>query len=502
MKIYNEVTGEVTTLQVDDTDNTNLLNGLHASGIQLMAPCGGKGTCGKCKIKVLEGTLEITSEDKRFFSEQELLQGMRLACQGQMKDELSIAYRGSNSYVKDNSHKVEIELKTELAIAVDIGTTTLGFALVNMNNKEVIAETTVLNRQSYLGADVISRIEKANEGYLHELSKRVIESIQEGITSLVEDHKLQQVGQLVMVGNTTMIHLLLGLSCETLGVHPFTAVTLEEHEKRSTELFPLMDLDVPIYIFPSISTFIGGDILSGLYAKEVYKENDPVLLVDLGTNGEMALGNKKEIITAATAAGPAFEGGNMSSGCGYVTGAIYDISYMRPYFAYETVGGRKPIGLCGSGIMKLIATGAKQGWISTNGRLESPFEDGSVTITENIRVTNKDVQNFLLAKAAIRSGIETLIEESPYDMGDIKKVYLAGGLGTYMDIDSAIDIGLIPEELRCSIISIGNSALQGAIKYLIEDTPRSIKNTRELARAINLAEHSNFEDKFINHLHF
>ncbi|WP_105614605.1 ASKHA domain-containing protein [Vallitalea okinawensis] len=498
--------------------HTNLLDILSENNILIPSPCGGNGTCGKCTIKLIKGRLTPSDIDLTFFTQNQIKEGYRLACGAVIEESCTVEL--INPYdqmdvLEDYDRELILpkvlressdsrEDKSNLGIAIDIGTTTIAIQLIYLKTGEILNSYSCLNSQSKYGADVISRIQNANSGYLTELSVLIKKDILKGIEELLQNEESEKVRHITIVGNTTMFHLLLGLSCDTLGIFPFEPVTVELMEYDFQQLLGTNLLHCDVTLLPGISTFVGADIISGIYYSDLNKQESISLFIDIGTNGEMAIGNHHKIIASATAAGPAFEGGNISSGVGSVPGAIRNIKYTHPYFNFGTIADDPPIGLCGSGILDFMAEGLNHGWIDSTGALQAPFDGDEVCIGgDTITVTQKDIREIQLAKAAIRAGIESLIKEYECCYDDIQHVFLAGGFGVNLNVDSAVKIGLIPKALQNRIKSIGNSALGGAVKYLLdhkgkENTLKIVSHTRSIV----LSDIHGFNELFMEQMFF
>jgi uncharacterized 2Fe-2S/4Fe-4S cluster protein (DUF4445 family) len=396
------------------------------------------------------------------------------------------------------------------AAAVDIGTTTLAMALVNLGTGRIAARFHGVNRQRQFGADVISRIERANGGDLPLLCRTLREQISGGIDALCEEASLErgEIRRIAVTGNTVMLHLLLGLSCRDLGQLPFTPVTLDMVSLEGEELFG-GGLSCETVILPGISAYVGADITAGLLFAGIHGGAEPVLFMDIGTNGEMALVHGGRILCTATAAGPAFEGGNIRCGTGSVPGAISRAWFRNGGFEWTTIGGRPPEGICGSGVVDIVYQGLKNGLILRGGGFSKkrlPSSEIFLARTEgggDIVFCQKDVRELQLAKSAIRSGLDALLHHAGLGYGDIKTLYIAGGFGFNLNLESGAGIGLIPQALLPRVSLIGNSALGGTVKYLLnpehEETLRRIAGEAE---EFSLPEDRYFTRKFIGNLTF
>lgn len=494
----------------------SLLTALQRHQIYLPAICAGRGTCGKCKVLVLAGECPASGEDEIFFSEEELKIGWRLACSLFPASDCKIRIVGNENEMEVvTAHDSDIENGVEstpdneekhsFAIAADIGTTTIAMQLVDQNNGSVIDTYTSINRQRAYGADVISRINASNQGKRDDLRAMIQNDLYKGVLSLTQAGTLQ-VEKMVIGANTTMVHLLMGYSCETLGVYPFHPVNIDTIHTCAKDLLSTDQMDFPITIYPGISTYVGGDITAGLYALDFHKKESVSVLIDLGTNGEMAIGKQNQIYVTSTAAGPAFEGGNITCGTGSIPGAICSVSVDEKKKAkVETIGGKKPLGICGTGVLETTYELLKAGVIEESGLMEEDyFEDGfELSHTEDIRFYQKDIREIQLAKSAVRAGLETLILEYGISYDEIEHIYIGGGFGYKMNVEKAIQIGLFPEECADKIIAIGNSCLKGLVKSLRD--PEAEVRFEEIvtsSKEIELSSNKKFQEFYVEYMMF
>ena len=435
------------------------------------------------------------STERTAFSPDELRQGYRLACMARPKNDCVIRLDFPNSQKidiitdmiemsDDIDHKSQKGGSEGNIIAVDLGTTTIAMQLMDVETGAVMDTYCALNPQRSYGADVLSRIRAAGMGHAEELRSSVWKVLQDGVNNF----RHASVRCMCIAGNTTMVHLLMGLPTEGLGKSPFTPVeigvqqcTMPEDSAMTSEA-----LTFPVYVTPGISTFVGGDIVAGLYHCQLFPQgishddsDGAVLFIDLGTNGEMAITDGKRMIVTATAAGPAFEGG-------------------------------AGVSVQGSDMIALTASLLAEGIIDETGLLAEPYFESGITIsqperTEQIHLTQKDIRDLQMAKAAVRAGVEILCEKmaSP----KIAKVYLAGGFGYYLDVEAAVKIGLLPESVRELALAVGNTSLAGAFKIgrdLIthQVSKESLEQKLCGIESVNLAEQENFESLYLSYLNF
>lgn len=461
-------------IEIRDDATDTLLELLQKNGIYVDAPCGGKGTCGRCKVWMND--VEVLA-----------CQTMPVAdCTLRIPKEQEIAALGAQAEQKADGQT--------FGLAVDIGTTTLAMALISPATGKVIATTTSVNHQRSYGADVISRIQASNEGKgellcacIRDDLARMKEELCRGIAGDVDE--------VVIVGNTTMCHLLLGYSCETLGVAPFTPVDIALRNETYGQ--------AKVTILPGISAFVGADIVAGIFDCGMAEQERQTMLLDIGTNGEMAIGDKTGILVTSAAAGPVFEGGNISCGMPGIPGAISRVVMTRNpatgeiVTEYETIGEETPAGLCGSAIIDVMAGLVRLGLVDENGTLAEPWFDEGFPVTEEIRFLQEDIREIQMGKSAIRAGIETLIAER----GMPEQVYLAGGFGCYIEEANAIAIGLFPEYFAGKIKTIGNGAINGAIRYLGElQAKEQVERIAGMARELNLAMHAEFNELYMQYM--
>ncbi len=518
---------------------------LKRNGYSNAYPCGGKGICGKCRYHVAEGEPVLSAEEENLLSKEELAGGVRLLCRSTFAGDGAIYLPEQEAKIesvgtvgRNGGWRIGVEARTakraekilhgevkqvekiptetaeqaEFDVAADIGTTTVAIALVSRQNGKVLAERTFNNSQREYGADVLSRIEAANAGHLEELQRFIWRDILQGIEGMRQDlGRNGNISRLAVSANTTMEHLFAGDSCEALGKAPFTPVSLELRKKHCRDIFPEAPkryAEMEVIILPGISAFVGADIVSGMYELGMNESRKPVLLLDLGTNGEMALGAGEGFLATSTAAGPALEGGNISSGVPGVAGAICSLSMMGRRTLVHTIRNQSPIGLCGTGVLELAYEMRKMGIADEKGVFSEAYREMGFPVAQDengqsILFTQQDMRQLQMAKAAIRSGMELLIKEAGLKASDIEKVYLAGGLGYKLNVYKAAGIGLIPPALKEKSVAVGNSSLSGALRYLKEtDAAEKLEELRSKTKEMNLAAHPEFETNYYKNMNF
>lgn len=492
--------------------------------------CGGAGICGKCKVRMITNAVPPSGADQVFFTERELQAGWRLACLaklvGSCKIEIPLTHQEDMSVVtdsglvnlisnKEDDRKENGEKTKGMALVIDIGTTTIAMQLVRYGQNlqgeseiEVIDTYTAVNSQRSYGADVISRIQASNQGKGQELKECILHTLAEGMETLLSHTRVEQV---LIAGNTTMVHLFMGYSCETLGSAPFRPVTTDCIQVDAGSVFSsylsketsLCLKDARMYIFPGISAFVGGDIVAGMYITGFYKKQEVQLLIDLGTNGEMVIGNRMRMLATSTAAGPAFEGGGLSCGCAGIKGAICGAKLLQDgTWELTTISDAEPVGICGSGIIEVLYELLINGWIDETGLLAEGNLDRVDLAGNKVYITQQDIRQFQMAKGAVRAGIETLMREYGAEVEDISQIYIAGGFGYFLNLQKAAAIGLFPAGFSPKMCAIGNSSLAGLKGFMTERDEGKLLNLRKYTTDCNLAENAYFKEMYLEYMYF
>jgi uncharacterized 2Fe-2S/4Fe-4S cluster protein (DUF4445 family) len=472
-------------------DQTPLIDVLHEFGVEF--PCGGKGTCGKCKVKLLGGQI-LTSEEHRQKLEKLKLGGnWKLACMSFCTEDITLEIEQFNHIILADESEFEFIPIHGFGVAVDLGTTTLVTQLVDLSNGKVVAVETRLNPQGKFGADLISRIQSCLTGHQDEMTTIIHKTVGNMIQTMLKKHSVD-LERVVMVGNTVMHHIFNGYDVSPLSVYPFHSGNLGMKPFAPEDLdwdFKVKDF---IRFFPSIGSFVGSDILAGIAATGLHLKEDYSALIDLGTNGEIAVGNKNGIFCASTAAGPAFEGANISMGMQAVTGAISSFTLSDGLISASVIGNTSPKGICGSALIDAVAILRKLDRIGMFGEIISG--EGNIHLTGDISLTQKDIHEFLLAKAAIAAGLTILTGKIPGGLPGLNAVYIAGGFGNYINLDHIEATGMIgfPKE---RIHKMGNTALIGAKMFLFESPQDPIEQILSKTTVVNLESDPSFQDIYI-----
>lgn len=518
IKVYQSLEEKKEYRVIEQHSNETVGQALQRVQYPVTVPCGGHGTCGKCRFLVLEGETRITEEEKKHLSKEQLAQGERLLCRARFIQDGAICLTWADADRKDaqiQSVGMSVQgVKTgngSYEAAVDIGTTTIAMALVERETGRIVSSLTRNNSQRRYGADVLSRIQKANEGGALSLKRLIWEDLTEGLDVLLGNTGQEPPERMIISANTTMEHLLMGDSCEKLGKAPFLPADLRLRTAAVSEIWeeaPQRYRFVRLTVLPGVSAFVGADIVSGMYACGMYEQENPALFLDLGTNGEMVVGTKDGFLATATAVGPAFEGGNISCGCPGIPGAISSVSILGQRVVTHTIGNQKPVGICGTGILELTYELYKNGIMDETGTLRETYRENGYPVAEMengdwIFYTQNDIRQLQMAKAAVRSGIEILLQEMNLTVQDVRNVYLAGGLGYKLNVYKAAGIGLIPRELKEKTVAAGNTSLQGAVQFLQEAGAAEHMEAMLVRTAErNLALHPAFEAYYLRFLNF
>jgi uncharacterized 2Fe-2S/4Fe-4S cluster protein (DUF4445 family) len=485
--------------ELDVQSGTPLQDILFPHGVEF--PCGGRGRCKGCRVRLLQGTLPVTDEQERMLTSEEIQAGWRLSCQCSADRDITIELAQWEASILTDHTSFDFHPREGLAIAVDLGTTTIVAQLLDLKTARVLAIRTGLNPQARFGADVMSRVSVAVEEGGH---TKLVEAVRGHIGKMVEelleaaDSDPQEVVEVVLVGNSVMHHLFCDLDLSPLAHYPFESSTLGEQTFRGKELgWPSLQRG-RIRFLPCIGGYVGSDILAGVVATGMQRSEKVVALVDLGTNGEIVLGNRDRLVCSSTAAGPAFEGARIFMGMRASTGAISEVHIQEGKLSCHVLGNVSPKGICGSGLVDAVAACLDLGLIQNNGRLSQ--RTGFLTLCSPVRLSQTDVRELQLAKGAIAAGMRILLDESGLKKEDLSTIYLAGAFGNYINIASAERIGLIPfpEEM---VEASGNTALLGGKMSLFADDDQFDTLAGSIDH-ISLHAHPLFQDIYVEEMAF
>lgn len=592
---------------------STLLDALRAAGIELDAPCGGAGTCGKCKVIITENPPPPTWADEEALSDAEVAGGVRLACRVKLARDLKVRLFESHerglqkaptfesprkfnpllqsailelpkpsltdqrsdservfdtvsqatggscnpaltplsllgrfpSILREAGWRVEAlfddvfllglrpageKLPPLYGIALDIGTTTLAAYAVDMRTGQRLGTAARINPQRSFGGDVVSRIEAISSGSTQ--SATLQERVMEGLNSLILEACqgcgacMEEVYHVTVVGNPTMTHLFLGLDPRNMAAAPYITVQGDTYCVRAKELGLSVNPEARVFVLPSVSAYVGADTVGVILATGMDLSDKTTLAIDIGTNGEMALAHKGRLYSCSTAAGPAFEGANISQGMRAEAGAISEV-HINHDVAMKTIGMQPARGICGSGLLDAVAELVKSGLVASSGRMMGPEDalaDGlpealstrveaaeggnrfrltPETATDQVWLTQRDVRELQLAKSAIRAGMETLLSKAGIGYEEIEALYLAGAFGNYLDKYSAAAVGMVPGALLERIISVGNAAGSGAELALTDrEAWGRITRIKNEMVYVELSANLEFQELYVDHMMF
>ncbi len=469
----------------------SLLEIIKNSGFEVYTPCGGKGRCGKCMVNVNgEGNVLSCS----YYPEKDI----EVILPGKYVANILVS---QTEFLEDFPFRKPAFLHSAkpFGVAVDIGTTTVVLYFVNLLTGSIEKISSFLNPQSVNGADVISRITYCQEHVngLRKLQSIILNAINNELDdfSAKKGTEAGNIEKVIIAGNTTMLHLLLGVDPVPIALAPFRPKFTGKQIVKGSSSGLHINPDAEMITLPCISAYVGADIVAGLAVIKPLYSN--YLFLDIGTNGEMALVRGDRILTCSTAAGPAFEGANISCGMAAVNGAI---SYFSGPADYKVIGNSRPSGVCGSGIIDIVAFMLKNGMVDETGLLKEKLIIGS---DERLQVTQQDIREIQLAKSAIYSGIKILLKYADLTFSDVDALFLAGGFGNYINIDSGIEIGLLPDEMRGKIFPVGNSAGIGALQFLKSDEfEENTDSVLKRSQYIELSDIEEFTPEFALNMNF
>lgn len=460
---------------------------LQQHGITAAHPCGGRGRCGNCCVRA-EGAISApTPAEKKA--------GTRLSCQITLLGDAEVWLREDTGIIETSGSAPVpgAAMEGTYGAAVDIGTTTIALNLYDLQSGLLLAQEGAMNPQRSIAADVMGRIGAALDGQLAPLQDMVTETLKTLLYKACSQAEIdtEQVGSLVVTGNTTMLYLLTGRDPSCLSAAPFLADCLFD---RTDSLF-----GIPVYYPPCMNAFVGADITCAVLDSGMYLKKDTSLLCDIGTNGELVLHKDGNLYVTSTAAGPAFEGAGISCGCGSIPGAIDRVWIENGKPQIHTIGNQQAVGLCGSGLVDAVAAFLETGDIDETGAV---VED-VLPLTEHVKLLPADIRAVQLAKGAIAAGIRTLLELAEVSETQIDTLYIAGGFGSHLNVSSAAAIGLIPAGLQTKVKVLGNSALSGAARLLLDR--HQIHSAQALTQAavpVTLSGNSRFNQHFMNAMLF
>ncbi len=476
-------------------------------------PCGGNHTCGKCKVKAKGALSEISDDEKKALTIPEILNQTRLSCAtfalGDCEIEITSSKRDHSAVLLQGE---QVVLSNDgYAIAVDIGTTTIAVYLYK--DGKPLSSIGEQNNQAQFGADVITRIGANALGRIHNV---IVSQLSQMFEKVMKGNATaNQINQIVITGNTTMLHFLMEYDPSTIAVYPFTPHSLFDIQTPASTFFSDYD-NAMLYLPPCISSYVGADMVCSIItSKMCHNKDKTTILADIGTNGEMALQHQGKLYTCSTAAGPALEGATIKMGMVASKGAI-DKVFLSDDGNIEThvIGEAKATGICGSGLISLMALLVKINLIDETGMIDDECvkyayltgedEEGSfIQIGDSgVVLTQRDIRQFQLAKSAICAGIFTLLNECDIKADEVSEFYICGGFGSYINPTDAAMIGLIPRELHDKVKSMGNAAGMGAAMLFSDEEKEKARKLATDATTIELSMSPYFMEQYVEQMRF
>ncbi len=471
----------------------SMRDALFAHGVEF--PCGGRGKCLRCRVRVIAGEQPAGPEDRRLLGERAVAEGWRLACHARGVADVTLDIAQWDAAILADDSAFEFTPREGLGIAVDLGTTTLVAQLVDLATGRVLAVRTALNPQAVYGADIMTRVEHAvRDGGQPALERLIRERIGE-LAALVAPNGAA-IREVTIAGNTVMHHLFCGIDVEPLSHVPFEPLRNGLEQSDANALGWQLEGNPRVSFLPCLGGFVGSDILAGLLATRMHESTALIGLIDLGTNGEILFGTKERMVCASAAAGPAFEGGRISTGMRAATGAIAEVAAENGALRVHVLGGGTARGICGSGLVDAAAAALDLGLVKPSGRLPG----GPLALADEVALTQRDIRELQLAKAAVAAGIRIVLENLGAATGDVERVYLAGAFGNYVNRASARRIGLI-DFAEEKVHPAGNTSLLGAKMALFAD---SLAYADVVGRVehVGLASDARFQEIYVEEMGF
>lgn len=510
----------------------NLLNILLNEGVFVENPCNGTGVCGKCKVRILEGECSsMTGTERCLLKPEEIGAGIRLACMTEVRGELEFEtlQRERKAKVLTKGYVPEFERDTYnggYGAVIDIGTTTVVTALIDLASGEELGAVSRINAQKHFGLDVLTRItyeyEHPEEG-VRRLQEAIVQSVNGMLDEVCREAvcEKENIREITVAANCTMMHMLLGVDARTIGRSPYKPAFLKARSLPAREIGIGAGENTMLYCLPQVSAYIGADIVAGAYVCELQKSKGNILFIDIGTNGEIVLACGGRLLCCSCAAGPALEGMNISSGMRAAEGAVEDVKITEQGIELTTIDDREPAGICGSGILAVVKELLRTGMVKKTGvfikkkRLaETDYRYSMIRLNGSKRefvlhenplllVTQGDVRQVQLAKGAILSGFTALLKKAGITMEELDKVMIAGQFGAHLPADSLTGTGILPEAVKDKLVYVGNSSKTGAYMALMSRTARhEMEELAEKMEYMELAETENYERIFTESMIF
>lgn len=495
---------------------------LEQAGERLSMPCGGNHTCGKCRVRAA-GAISPPEEAERALLGDAVTEGVRLACFAKALGDCEIFTDARYERTEIMTAGTEIRAAYDggdgpaLGFAVDIGTTTVVSYLYDLPGGKLLETVCEMNRQYTYGSDVISRIDASNQSGPGPQQRSIVTQLEGMFARSLQQAQAEPelVKRVVITGNTTMLHFLTGKDPRGIGVSPFVPESLFGMEIEAGEVFGMFLLGTKLVLPACISAYVGADITCGIVSTGMTERRDAALLVDVGTNGEMALYREGELVCCATAAGPAFEGAEIAMGMTATAGAINRVFLEDGQVRYCTIGDEKPAGICGTGMISCVSLMLRLEVLDETGAILEEGHGYEPLITERegqpafaigdsgVVITQQDIRNIQLAKAAIAAGIDAMLHDLGTEAEQVGVLYLCGGFGSYIDPAEAAGMGLIPAALADRVKAAGNTAGSGAVEILFSHKRgEEAKALAGKAKEISLSASPYFMERYIERMMF
>lgn len=571
-----EVTFKNSDLTVEVEVGTKLVKCIRKAGLVIETPCNSLGTCGKCQVRakgelsvptpeeekfiigkedvrlacfagangpveieLLESQNDLKSIDSQYFKEIEVNSGIKKISLPKVDQDRAEPYLEMLDYqlgslelyiklgmlerdkISDligivyNNELIDLNPDNILGLALDIGTTGLTLYLVDLETGDVLNQISALNPQTEFGGDVLSRISYCikNETGATDSKDIILTKINQIVDELICDkYNKNNIYRLVVAGNTTMLHLFMGINPASMAKTPYRPIFLEEVNLKAKELGLEMNPNAIVSLLPSASGYIGADILAGVVAIEFDKQNEATIFIDIGTNGEIVAISEGKMAATSTAAGPALEGMNITCGCRAEAGAIESFSIDQDFnIFYNTIANEPVKGICGSGLIDIAASLVNRDIISKTGRfnkklapkLAKRLRGNKFYIIENVYISQKDIREIQLAKGAIATGVKMLLKEIGISITEVKKIIIAGAFGYHINPESLKKIGIIPQGFKGKVTFVGNSAAEGARQALLNNKKlKKMVRISENIIVLELSKKAEFQNYFIKELNF
>lgn len=499
---------------------------IREAGYSVPMPCGGCGRCGKCRVRA-EGKLSpVTTQERLLLTEEELDSGVRLACEAEALGDVVVSLPETSKLEALSAGILPDFLPDRgegYGLAVDVGTTTLAAYLWDLAEGKLLSSGTAPNPQATFGADVMTRLGASRDGHSGDLAKAVRAAVSGLANRIGEEAGLREgadfpgktIRKAAFVGNTVMLCLLTEGDASRLCVSPFLPESLFGETVSSASLGLTGFLrEAEVYLGRCVSAFVGADITAAMLASRLDAAKRPVLLMDIGTNGEMGLVKEGTIRVCSTAAGPAFEGAGIYCGVQAVPGAVSGVEFRDGGFSVRTIADAKPCGICGSGLIDAVAAMLAAGIMDETGRIDEGRAEllgvlteaegvPAVVLKDKIVLTQKDLRKYQLAKAAVCAGAETLLHHSGLSAEELSEILLAGGFGSFLSVKNAAATGLLPAGCAEKAKAIGNAAGSGASMMLLSAMER--RRSEEIAAAagtVDLSSDAFFMERYVEDMLF